>query len=111
MTVAPPGSPLPLTSEVVSHAVNLLRMHDPQVAALFERCRVYAQRGCSRGRWNGVFFLPLAVTLVAPDEVLEELAEPEFLARIRQAIDAALIPPAVVSELTARSELAVEYAA
>ena len=48
----------------------------------------------------GTAFLPLKVTIVAPRELLARLEEPEFTGRIRNAIDSALVAPAVISEPT-----------
>ena len=38
--------------------------------------------------------------MLAPPEIADQLGQSEFMGRIRQAIDMALISPAVVSELT-----------
>ena len=99
MNVANPGLPLPLAPEVVTKALAALE-HEPEVARLLAGCELYARRSSARNQRMAVFFLPLELTIIAPRALLARLEEPEFKGRIRNAIDSALVPPAVISELT-----------
>jgi hypothetical protein len=99
MSAANPGSPIPLAPEVVTKALVALE-HEPEVARLLAACELYATPSSARNQRMAVFFLPLELTIVAPRELLARLEEPEFKGRIRNAIDSALVPPAVISELT-----------
>jgi len=99
MNAATPGSPIPLAPEVVTKALVALE-HEPEVARLLAACELYATRSSARNQRMAVFFLPLELTIVAPRALLARLEEPEFKGRIRNAIDSALVPPAVISELT-----------
>jgi hypothetical protein len=101
MIAAAPGSPLPLTSEVVDGALRVLE-NEPEVARALSECELYGKRGVASEHANSLF-LPLEISILAPATLLEKLRQPEFSGRIRQAIDSALMPPAVVSELSVRS--------
>jgi hypothetical protein len=103
MDAAAPGSTIPLAPEVVAKALAALE-HEPEVARLLAACELYATRSSARNQRMAVFFLPLNVTIVAPRKLLPRLEEPEFKGRIRNAIDSALVPPAVISELTLVSD-------
>lgn len=98
MDAANPGSPTPLAPEVVIKALAALE-HEPEVARLLAACELYARPSSARKQRMAVFFLPLELTVAAPRELLARLEEPEFKGRIRNAIDSALVPRAVISEL------------
>jgi hypothetical protein len=99
MNAAAPSSPVPLAPEVVTRALAALE-HEPEVARLLAGCELYAKRSSARNQRMAVFFLPLELTIVAPRALIARLEEPEFQGRIRNAIDSALVAPAVISELT-----------
>ena len=103
MLAAVPGSPLPLASEVVARALRSLEL-EPEVAQALACCELYGKRSRVAYGSSGTFFLPLEIAVVAPAALLTKIDDPEFKGRIRQAIDSALIPPAVVSELILWSE-------
>jgi hypothetical protein len=98
MNTADPVKPMPLAPEVVIKALALLE-HEPEVARLLAACELYVTPGSARNERMAAFFLPLELTIVAPRELLPRLEEPEFKGRIRNAIDSALVAPAVISEL------------
>jgi len=99
MIATRPGAPQEIASEVFTRALLSLEQ-EPEVARLLAGCDLYAQRSRSRRNLASDFFLPLDVAVFAPPDVAEQLHRSEFMGRIRQAIDLALISPAVVSELT-----------
>ena len=99
MIATRPGSPQELAPEVVTRALTSLEQ-EPEIARLLANCDLWARRSHSSGSNQGAFFLPLEVAVLAPPEIADQLGQSEFMGRIRQAIDMALISPAVVSELT-----------
>ena len=103
MFAAAPGSPLPLASEVVARALRSLE-HEPEVAQALACCELYGKRSRTPPGSSGTFLLPLDIAVVAPVALLTKIGDPEFTGRIRQAIDSALVSPAVVAELTLWSE-------
>ncbi|MGD0167312.1 MAG: hypothetical protein ABSC51_08490 [Gaiellaceae bacterium] len=77
------------------------------MARALSECELYGRRDGTAGGRMSSLFLPLEISVFAPAPLLEKLREPEFSGRIRQAIDSALVAPAVVSELTVRPYSAV----
>jgi hypothetical protein len=100
MIAAAPGSPLPLATEVVDRALRSLES-EPEVARALSACSLFGRRGGAvSAHMDSSLFLPLEISVVAPASLLETLRQPEFHGRIKQALDLALVSPAVVSRLT-----------